>query len=136
MNQDEPIEQWLTYLSGLGCDEEWFNSCEKLTDALASAKSVEEFAHSLGLQKGVTGYAYHSVPVALYAWLRHQNDFRQALKAALDCVGDTDTVGAMVGATTRDHITRPQPRQRARVVVGMSRIGRHGRTVARVFRCA
>ena len=72
VNQNEPIEQWLTRLSGLGCDEEWIGICEKLADALASAKSVAEFADSLGLQKGVTGYAYHSVPVALYAWLRHQ----------------------------------------------------------------
>ena len=50
------------------------------------------------MQKGVTGYAYHSVPVALYAWLCHRDDFRQALEAALDCGGDTDTVGAIVGA--------------------------------------
>lgn len=98
VNQNEPIEQWLTHLSGLSCDEEWIVICGKLAGALASAKSVEEFADSLGLQKGVTGYAYHSVPVALYAWLRHPNDFRQALEAALDCGGDTDTVGAIVGA--------------------------------------
>ena len=98
VNQNEPIEQWLTHLSGLGCDEEWIVICERLADALASAKSVEEFADALGLQKGVTGYAYHSVPVTLYAWLRHHNDFRQALKAALDCGGDTDAVSAIVGA--------------------------------------
>ena len=98
VNQDEPIERWLTHLSGLGSDEEWIRICEKLADALDSAKSVEEFADSLGLQKGVTGYAYHSVPVALYAWLRHRNDFGKALESALNCGGDTDTVGAIVGA--------------------------------------
>lgn len=98
VNQNEPIGQWLTHLSGLGRDEEWIVICEKLAGALASAKSVEEFADSLGLQKGVTGYAYHSVPVALYAWLRHLKDFHKALESALDCGGDTDTVGAIVGA--------------------------------------
>lgn len=98
VNQNEPIEQWLAHLASLSCDEEWIGICENLAAALASAESVEEFADSLGLQKGVTGYAYHSVPVALYAWLRHHDDFRQALKAALDCGGDTDTVGAIVGA--------------------------------------
>ncbi len=98
VNQDEPIEQWLTHLSGLGCDEEWIGICEKLVDAMASGKSVEGFADSLGLQKGVTGYAYHTVPVALYAWLRHRDDFRKTLEAVLDCGGDTDTVGAIVGA--------------------------------------
>ena len=98
LNQNEPIEQWLTHLSGLGCDEEWLGICQSLADALASAKSVEDFADLLGLQKGVTGYAYHSVPVSIYAWLRHHNDFRTALESALGCGGDTDTVGAIVGA--------------------------------------
>ncbi len=46
----------------------------------------------------MTGYAYRSVPVALYAWLRHPDDFRTALVAVLDCGGDTDTVGAITGA--------------------------------------
>jgi hypothetical protein len=59
---------------------------------------VSEFADELGLQRGVSGYAYHSVPVALYAWLRHPNDFRTDLLAVLDCGGDTDTVGAILGA--------------------------------------
>jgi len=36
--------------------------------------------------------------VALYAWLRHPGDFRAALISALACGGDTDTVGAIVGA--------------------------------------
>jgi hypothetical protein len=61
-------------------------------------ESVTGFADSLGLKDGVSGYSYHSVPVALYAWARHPGDFRQALEAALACGGDTDTVGAMVGA--------------------------------------
>lgn len=98
VNQNEPIEQWLKHLPSLGNDEGWIAICQKLTDAQASAKSVEEFADSLGLQRGVTGFAYHSVPVALYAWLRHCNDFQKALESALDCGGDTDTVGAIVGA--------------------------------------
>ena len=98
VNQNEPSEQWLTHLAGLGCDKEWLSICEQMAYALASAKSVEQFANSLGLEKGVTGYAYHSVPVSIYAWLRHRNDFRTALESALDCGGDTDTVGAIVGA--------------------------------------
>jgi ADP-ribosylglycohydrolase len=98
VNQDETIEQWQTHLSGLGRDEEWLAICHKLADALAAGKSVEEFAASLGLTNGVTGYAYHSVPVALYAWLRPRDDFRKTLEAALNCGGDTDSVGAIVGA--------------------------------------
>jgi ADP-ribosylglycohydrolase len=91
-------EAWLSNLPSLGGDDEWKEICRKLTAALAAGRSVSEFADELGLQRGVTGYAYHSVPVALYAWLRHPDDFRTALIAALDCGGDTDTVGAILGA--------------------------------------
>jgi ADP-ribosyl-[dinitrogen reductase] hydrolase len=59
---------------------------------------VGEFAVALGLEQGVSGYIYHTVPVAIYAWLRHYGDFRAAVEAALDCGGDTDTVGAITGA--------------------------------------
>jgi ADP-ribosyl-[dinitrogen reductase] hydrolase len=98
VSPSEPIESWLTRLPSLGGDEEWSAICHKLNASLAAAKSVDDFADSLGLQTGITGYAYHSVPVALYAFLRYQNDFRKALESALNCGGDTDTVGAMVGA--------------------------------------
>ena len=60
--------------------------------------SVSDFVRSLNLKRGVTGYSLHVVPVALYAWLRHPDEFRTALAAALDCGGDTDTVGAILGA--------------------------------------
>jgi ADP-ribosyl-[dinitrogen reductase] hydrolase len=59
VSQDESIEEWLTHLLGLERDEEWQAICRKLVDAAVSRKSAEEFADSLGLQKGVTGYAYH-----------------------------------------------------------------------------
>ncbi len=36
--------------------------------------------------------------MAIYAWLRHTNDFHNAFVESLDCGGDTDTVGAIVGA--------------------------------------
>jgi ADP-ribosylglycohydrolase len=98
VSQNKPLEMWLSDLPSLGNDEEWGEICQKLTAALAADKSVAEFAGELGLQRGVTGYAYHSVPVALYAWLHHSDDFRIALTAVLDCGGDTDTVGAVVGA--------------------------------------
>lgn len=89
---------FLSKLSSLSRDNEWQSLCEKLRQALARGDSVGSFADELGLQKGVSGYAYHSVPVALYAWLRHVGDFSSALKAGLDCGGDTDTVGAIIGA--------------------------------------
>ena len=98
VRQNSSAEAWLSDLSGLGNDVEWQDICRKLTAALAAGKTVAEFADELGLERGVTGYAYHSVPVAIYACLRHAGDYRSALTTALDCGGDSDTVGAIVGA--------------------------------------
>jgi hypothetical protein len=50
------------------------------------------------LERGVTGYSLNVVPVAIYAWLLHKGDFKKALPSAMDCGGDTDTVGAILGA--------------------------------------
>jgi hypothetical protein len=69
-----------------------------LESCFARENSVSEFAKALGLNRGVTGYSLHVVPIALYAWLRYPSDFRQALTSAIRCGGDTDTVGAIVGA--------------------------------------
>lgn len=98
VSRNDPIEKLLHRLPALGQDDEWQPLCLKLSNALSRGASVVSFAEELGLGNGVGGYAYHSVPVALYAWLRHPRDFPAALKAGFDCGGDTDTVGAIVGA--------------------------------------
>jgi ADP-ribosyl-[dinitrogen reductase] hydrolase len=87
---------WL--LANIVDDPEWTSLVEKILRAHERQITVPEFASELGLQKGVTGYAYHTVPVALYAWLRHHGDFRSGIEAVLKCGGDTDTVGAITGA--------------------------------------
>lgn len=97
MNPTTPMEHFHCRLLELGQDEEWQSTCRKLFKSLAEGRTVAEFCDSLGLQGGVTGYAYHTVPVALFAWMRHPDDFSEALSSVLDCGGDTDTVGAIVG---------------------------------------
>jgi ADP-ribosyl-[dinitrogen reductase] hydrolase len=79
-------------------DRAWAQQIAHVEAAYLAGTSVADFAALLGLNKGVTGYIYHTVPVAIYAWLRHYGDFRATLEAALDCGGDTDTVGAICGA--------------------------------------
>ena len=96
--RQEPLKEWAAKLLALDGGEEWSVMCRKLQQGLAEGTSVLAFADGLRLRNGVSGYAYHSVPVALYAWLRSPDDFRQALTSALNCGGDTDTVGAIVGA--------------------------------------
>jgi ADP-ribosylglycohydrolase len=79
-------------------DGEWLERVDAAGRCLAAGRSVSEYAKELGLAAGVTGYAYHTVPVAVYAWLRHWGDFRGALEAVLVCGGDADTTGAITGA--------------------------------------
>ena len=87
---------WL--LANIEDDAAWIALVEKIVSADERRLTVPDFAAELGLQKGVSGYAYHTVPVALYAWLRHFGDFRAGIEAVLACGGDTDTMGAITGA--------------------------------------
>lgn len=90
----------LERLRVLSEETEWQAILVQIESSLAANLSVSEFVRTLGLARGVTGYALHVVPVAVYAWLRHPADFRTALISALECGGDTDTVGAILGAMT------------------------------------
>jgi ADP-ribosylglycohydrolase len=45
-----------------------------LDEHLQRRASVAELADSLGQRRGVSGYIYHTVPVAVYTWLRHPDD--------------------------------------------------------------
>ena len=88
----------LSVMRGLSQETEWQSRLSQIESCLKAGDSVADFVCTLGLKTGVTGYALHVVPVALYAWLRHSSDFRLALSRAIECGGDTDTVGAILGA--------------------------------------
>jgi len=99
MQERPPLEELLQELRLLGeKDEEWQRNIQFFAEASTEGLSVEEFACSLGLSKGVTGYVYHTVPVVVYAWYRHFGSFDATLEAVLNCGGDTDTTGAIAGA--------------------------------------
>lgn len=66
--------------------------------AYEANKSVADFAADLKLARGVTGYIAHTVPVAVYAFLRHPDDYRTAIESVIRLGGDTDTVAAITGA--------------------------------------
>jgi ADP-ribosylglycohydrolase len=71
---------------------------ERAAASVDRAEPTEAFAAAIGCGKAVSGYMYHSVPVALHAWLAHPLDLEAALAAAIRCGGDTDSVGAITGA--------------------------------------
>ncbi|MEO2036837.1 MAG: ADP-ribosylglycohydrolase family protein, partial [Planctomycetaceae bacterium] len=59
--------------------------------SVGNGQSTHAFAESLGLSDGVSGYVYHSVPVAIHGWLSHQHDIRSAITSVIECGGDTDS---------------------------------------------
>lgn len=86
-------------LDALGdADDELRRVAAQMAEHLARGASAREFAAALGLARDVTGYAYHTVPVALYGWLAHPGDFRAAVTQVVRLGGDADTTGAIVGA--------------------------------------
>jgi len=96
-----PQEFLGTMRSALGDDAqqaaEFLDLLERAANSAARSESTGAFAESLGLGAGVSGYSYHTAPVALQTWLRQPNDF-SAVMGAIRCGGDTDTLAAIVGA--------------------------------------
>ncbi|NOX58918.1 MAG: ADP-ribosylglycohydrolase family protein [Planctomycetes bacterium] len=85
-------------LAGCSSDSELRSAMKSIEGALEKNLTAEAFANRLGLTNGVSGFVNHTVPVAIYCWLRHRDSFRNAVEAAVRLGGDTDTVGAIVGA--------------------------------------
>jgi len=92
------MDDFFRELQGIGSDNEWIRLVGSMQKGLADGQPVADFAAGIGAARGVSGYVYQTVPVALYSWLRNWGDFRKTLEDVLDCGGDTDTVGAIVGA--------------------------------------
>ncbi len=77
--------------------KEFFDLVGKAAESAARRNPAESFAAELGLRAGVSGYVYHTVPIALHAWFRHPTDYRAAVLEVVRCGGDTDTAAAILG---------------------------------------
>ncbi|WP_163830764.1 ADP-ribosylglycohydrolase family protein [Spartinivicinus ruber] len=77
--------------------QELIELIQKAVSSVNNGEVTQDFADSLGLAKGVTGYIYHTVPIAIHSWLCHCDNFEAAITSAIKCGGDTDTVAAIVG---------------------------------------
>lgn len=109
MIDSEKISDIRNHWNSAGCEDSlWLELVGKILTAYDKRITVELFAEELGLSKGVTGYAYHTVPVALYAWLLHFGNFRGGIESVLNCGGDTDTVGAISGSLLAINSDIPQ----------------------------
>ncbi|MDM8546720.1 ADP-ribosylglycohydrolase family protein [Candidatus Venteria ishoeyi] len=98
LQKPEASELLLCLRSLADVDAAWLDCITHMETAIQQQDCVSDFADRLGQHQGVSGYSYHSVPVAIYAWYHHFGDFEQTLSAVFRCGGDTDTVGAMAGA--------------------------------------
>ncbi|MDF1664152.1 MAG: ADP-ribosylglycohydrolase family protein [Planctomycetota bacterium] len=65
--------------------------------ALKDDLSPEALADQFGLQKGITGYINHTVPIVLFCLLKFREDFKNGLKEIVALGGDADTTGAIYG---------------------------------------
>ncbi len=79
-------------------DREWPNCLARIEHAWADDAEVLALAATMGQYAGISGYIHHTVPLAIYGFIKHRGDFRATVSALLDCGGDTDTVGAIAGA--------------------------------------
>jgi ADP-ribosyl-[dinitrogen reductase] hydrolase len=90
--------EFLTHVEQYLKDAPLMHLLNKAGEHLQRGDDVTAYAATLGLRGGVSGYINHTVPVALYCWLRWPGDFRAAVEAAVLLGGDADTTGAIVGA--------------------------------------
>lgn len=77
--------------------DDFLQLIDRAVRSAVAGESTTAFADALGLSRGVSGYVYHTVPVAIQAWLRYPRDLRAAVEGVIRCGGDTDTTAAIVG---------------------------------------
>lgn len=95
----KPAEALWQICADLGPDDDrWRHALSTLAAACEARCAVAEAAARLGLSRGITGYSHHTVPMVLYAVIRHDADPLVGLEALWRCGGDTDTTGAIAGA--------------------------------------
>ncbi len=77
--------------------EEFLILINHACDSAEKGETGAEFAQNLGLNKGISGYVFHTVPVVIQVWLRHQNNYEIAIQEIIKLGGDTDTTAAILG---------------------------------------
>lgn len=65
--------------------------------SVSDGESTLDFALSNGMDRGVSGYTYHTVPIVIHAWLTHPSNYKAAVSSVIQCGGDADTTAAIVG---------------------------------------
>ena len=88
--------QFFDEMRGLIVDKEFLEILDSVENNLDIP--TIDFAKSLGLEDGVSGYIYNTIPIVLHSWLRNRDDLKSSIIDVVICGGDSDTTGAIVGS--------------------------------------
>ena len=79
---------------------DWVQITQAIQLAVESKTPCSEFLTTIGINpsKGISGYAYHTVPVIIYSGIRHDWNFENVVTEIIAAGGDTDTTAAIAGA--------------------------------------
>jgi len=69
-----------------------------LRESLQSGEKTKDFADTIGMSNGVSGFIIPTTLIALHAWLSNLESFTDVITTCIFCGGDTDTVAAIAGA--------------------------------------
>ncbi len=90
------LDMFSAFGRGTAYEDEWQHLIQAVEKGLEDALDVWDFCLSIGIEKGVTGYIFETMPVVLFTWLRYP-DNEEALVRIWQCGGDTDSTGAILG---------------------------------------
>jgi ADP-ribosyl-[dinitrogen reductase] hydrolase len=77
--------------------EEFIVLLRNAIESVKNQQTTEDYVAAMGLEKGITGYIYHTVPPVIHCWLNNQNNYKEGIKQIINCGGDTDTTAAILG---------------------------------------
>jgi ADP-ribosylglycohydrolase len=99
-DQPPSLEVVLGALRQRESDPEWRHLIDALESSVRSGSQLVGFQKQIASDpdRGVSGYAYHTVPVVLFLGITHGWDYRTTLTQVLDAGGDADSTGAIAGA--------------------------------------
>ena len=91
-------DEFFALLKEYVTNDELCKALQTAQSALRDGLNGTEFARQMGLEDGIGGYIVHTVPAAIFCWLRNRTSFRDALEEVILLGGDADTAGAITGA--------------------------------------
>ncbi len=81
-------------------DADWKSIVSAIHEATRNGDSLEQFLKAIGIEprRGISGYAYHTVPVVIFLGIKNGWDFVPTLTQVINAGGDADSTGAIAGA--------------------------------------